>query len=121
MALEDRAAVDEQSVGKEVEPAARGNPGIKLPHRSGSGIAGIGELREALLFLFFIHAQEGRGGHDQLTSNLEGCGQAGLLQLPWRDVQGNTADGADIGGDVFALDTVAAGDALREAPSGETQ
>ena len=48
VAVEKGAAVLQQDVRKVVEPALCGDAGVKLANGAGSGVAGIGEERQAL-------------------------------------------------------------------------
>ena len=74
MPIENRPAVGQQAVREKIESPAGGDFWIELPHRSGSCIARVGELRQSLLLLLFVHAFERRVGisNSPRTSNFSG-------------------------------------------------
>ena len=115
LALRPVVAFDEQEVGVELQAAIGDDRGFECAQGSGGGVARIDGGRKALLLLLLVQAQEGCFGHDHFAADFECLREAELLQLSAEDGQRHTADGADVGGDVFAGLAIAAGDAGREA------
>ena len=66
--------------------------------------------RPSLLALF-VEALEGCLGHDDFAAHFKCLRQTLLFQAVGGDGERHAADGADVGGDVFAGLAVAAGDA----------
>src|SRR5215469_10597000 len=110
MALEVSPPLDQQNVRKEVERALRRNVGIELPHGAGRKVAGIGKRSQPLALAFFIQLPEAGGRHEQLAANLKARWNAGLIEPGKINRQGYRAHGSNIGRDVFAGRSVAAGD-----------
>ena len=99
------------SVGEELQGPGGGDRGIELAQGTGGGIARVGKASLAAFGLAFVQALKGAAAHIDLAAHLKRIGEA-LGRDPLRDV----GDGADIGGDVLAFVTVAAGGALNQAP-----
>ena len=87
---------------KNRKAAAPGDLGVLLAQRTGGGVAGILEGCRALQFLLGAEVLERLMGHINLAAHLEKL--RGIFQL-FRYL----FDSPDIGGDVLAYDTVAAG------------
>ena len=88
---------------EDAETAAARDLGIELAQRSGGGVARIGERGLAGLLALPVELGEPGLGEVDLPADLHQFGPALSLE-PQRDL----ADGAQIGGDVLALDAVAA-------------
>ena len=105
------AGCGEKEVGVEVEAALGDDVGLEGADGSGGVVAGIGGRLEALGFAFFVGFAEGGQGHDDFAADFEGRRDVGLFQLRGGDGERDGADGADVGGDVFADGSVAASEA----------
>ena len=81
MAIEDGVAVDQQTVGEEIQAARGGDSRIKLADGAAGGVARIGEFGKALLLLLVVHAGERRGGNQQFAAHFERGRQACFLQM----------------------------------------
>jgi hypothetical protein len=99
-------AVAEEEVGVEVEAAGGGDAGVEDAEGSGGGVAGVGEGGIAGGFAGGVEGLKIGAVHDDFATNLEGFGLG--------RGQGYGADGAGVGGDVFAGRSVAAGEGLEE-------
>ena len=105
------AAVHQQEVGVEIEPAQRGDVGIEHAHRARPGIARIGKLGQPLALALFVHALERLARHDDLAADLEIRRQLVLARSLRRlNDQRHRADGPHIFRDVLADRAVAARD-----------
>ena len=110
MAVRDRLACLPHCVGEHRELAAGGDPGIELAQAAGGAVARIGEKLEAGFHLRCVQGQEVGFGHEHLTADFDPR-RSRATQLV-----GNGGDGADVGGDILALDAVAAGCRLCQHP-----
>ena len=99
-------------IGEELERPARGDRRVELAQRAGRGVARIGEHRLALGRLALVERKEVGMRHIDLAAHLADVGVPVPVQ-PLRDL----ADGADIGGNVLALEAVAAGRGIDEPPA----
>ena len=88
---------------KDAESAAARDLGVELAQRSGGGVARIGEGGLAGLLALSVELGEPGLGEVDLPADLHQLGPALALELE-RDL----TDGPQIGGDVLALDAVAA-------------
>src|SRR5437016_5643823 len=96
---------------KNLEAATARDLGIELAQRAGRGVAGIGEGRLARALALFVELGEAGLGEVDFTANFHQLGPALAVQ-PQRHVE----HGAQVGGDVLALDAVAAGRPRDEHP-----
>ena len=79
---------------------------VELAHRTGSGIAGVGEKRQAFVLPFSIQLLESGFGQIDLAADLE----AG--RSVFRYGKGDAVNRAEVLGDILAAETVAAGRSL---------
>src|SRR5438105_7126884 len=98
---------------EDAETAATRDLGVELAQRSGSGVARVRERRLAGLLALPVELGEAGLRQVDLSAYLHQLGPALALE-PQRDL----SDGAEIGGDVLALDAVAARRAHREHARG---
>ena len=95
-----------QLVHEGLQAPARGDRGVELAHRPRRGVARVGVGLLAVLLELLVEGREARLGHVHLAAHLElarhAVGDAA-------ETDRHRADGAHVGGDVLALDTVAAG------------
>ncbi len=99
------------AVGVEGQAAAGGYPRVELTQAAGGGIARIDERLLAPGGLTRVQRLEVASHHQHLSAHLDE-----RRDCISRESQRDRADGAQIGGHVFARGTVAAGRADREAP-----
>ena len=104
-------AVDEQEVGEEHQPPIGDDAGLEGAQRAGGGVARIDGRRQALALALLVEPLKGGLGHDHFAAHFKGLRQAGFLEPLGGDGERHAANGADVGGDVFADLAVAAGDA----------
>jgi len=104
-------AVGEEEVGVEVELAVGGDGGVENAEGAGGGVAGVGVAGEAFLLAVGVEFLEGGVGHDNFPAGFE-------LVSDSADFEGEAADGAGVGGDVFAFGSVAAGEGELEGTGG---
>ena len=95
--------VGEEEVGVEVKLAVGGDGGVEDAERAGGGVAGVGVAGEAFLLAVGVEFLEGGVGHDDFATGFK----VGAVAA---DFEGEAADGAGVGGDVFAFGAVAAGE-----------
>lgn len=100
--------VGEEEVGVEVELAVGGDGGVEDAEGAGGGVARVGVAGEAFLLAVGVEFLEGGVGHDDFSAGFE-------LGAVAADFEGEAADGAGVGGDVFAFGAVAAGEGELEA------
>src|SRR5205807_3551622 len=102
--LRTRTAGRVDGVHEALQRPARGDARVELAYRSGGGVAGIGVVRFAGLLEIVVEPGEAALGEVGLTAHLDLRWKPGLHRAqPGRD----GADGAQLGGDVLALDAVA--------------
>ncbi|MCY1308371.1 hypothetical protein D9M70_583760 [compost metagenome] len=89
-------------IGEEAQLAAGRHLGVELPQRAGSGVARVDVERLALRRHFGVERGKIGFRHVDFAAHLDHIGRARRQRL--RD----HADGADIGGDIFAGRAVAA-------------
>ena len=95
-------------IGEDAQVALGRNAGVKLPQRTGGGVAGIGEGFFAFGLIFLIQGQKVGFGHVNFTADFEDIGNRSL------NFYGQGTDCAQVGSDVFSSRAVAAGCALNE-------
>ena len=108
LARSGRPAFLEQDVAPGREVAAGRDPRVQLAQRAGTAVARVGVERQTLLLALGVDARELRLGHVDLATHLEVDRLGEHL--------GDGADRAQVGRDVLARATVAAGGAQDEAP-----
>ena len=86
-----------QGVGEKVQASRCHNFGIELTQRSGTGVAGVGKQSFTARFPFRIDLGERVVWNKGFTANLHPLRWIVELQA-----EGNGADGAHVGGDLFA-------------------
>src|SRR5438067_74227 len=109
-----RRAGGVERVRDRLQVAAGGHVGVDLAHAARGGVARVDEPRLARGLHLAVELLEARDREVDLTPDLEHVGQA----LGRRDVQGDAADRAHVGGDVLARGAVAAGGRALEPPLG---
>ena len=95
-------------VRKRPESAFRHQRRIQIPHRAGRRVARVGKQRLAGVLTFLVDPRKGRPREEEFAADLQPSGGAALQR------QRNRADGADVGGDVFATNAVTARSAARQ-------
>ena len=91
-------------IGEEAERPRRGDAGVLLAQRARRRIARVGEDGAAFGLLPLVERKESLLGHVDLAADLADRRHVASLEL-----LRHVLEGADIGGDVFALGAVAAG------------
>ncbi len=120
LALRVGTVAPAELVHEDLERASGGDGRVLLAHGAGGSVTGVrveGEGLAALAFPFFVlladrrvHRFETALRHVDLAADFEALGERAVERLR------NRADRAEVGGDVLALASVAAGSALNEAP-----
>ena len=90
-----------------MQRARRGDARIELAQRSGREIARIGVRREACLDLLLVERREIRMAHIDFATHIDHA-RIGVALQPRRHI----FHGPDIGGDILALKSIAARDAI---------
>ena len=94
----------DEVIGHELEAAGGGNLGVKLADTAGSEVAGVGEGLEVAGELLLVEGVKIGFEDDDFAADFYVTGS-------W-NAQGDVFNGADVHGDIFADQTVAAGDGL---------
>ena len=97
------AVVRAEAVGEKAQLAAGGNGGVKLAQAARGGIARVGEGFAAIALSGCVQRGEGGFRHVNFATDVDDCRRRGVEQA-----QRDGADGAHVGGDVFAGRAVAA-------------
>ena len=81
--------------------------GVELPERACGGVSGIGEYFFSVFLAFAVQMEKGAFRHVDFAPDFQ-------TRKRFFQAQGNAPDGADVGGDIFAHGTVAAGGGIDE-------
>ena len=94
-----------EHINVNIQIAFGGNARVKLAHRAGGGVAGIGEERQAFVLTFFIELLESGFRQIDLAADFE----AG--RRVFRHGKRDAVNGFQVLGDILAAEAVAAGGA----------